>query len=153
MFGFGLTSISLLTSSICGSGAINDLAPATVLAVAQHSDPTFSFDFMMAANNIGMRNIKLLFETTDISATASSCFIADPLSVFSMSACSCPEGQYDNSGTCTPCDDACENCFGGDANSCYSISDGYYFDGTTSQQCDSSCETCSGAGASACLIP
>ena len=150
VYPFSLVSIlTTLPNDFCGSGAIKDAGPITVLQVVPHSDSILYFNWAMNIANLGIRNIKIEIVVADLSSVV-SCSIMDPSSLLSFGGCPCPQGQYMNT-VCTNCDDACGDCYGGDASSCFSTNDGYYFDGTTSYQCDSSCGTCSGPGSNECI--
>ena len=146
---FELAAALSLTNNLCGTAA-NDLVAATIYVVAQHTEPTLTFNFPVSGDNTGIRNIKILLGVNPIS-TPSSCALTDSPSVFQSGGCSCFLGQYSASGTCTPCDSACKGCYAGGASGCYSCQNDYSFDGTTCYKCDESCETCSGPGSSACL--
>jgi len=142
---------SVLTTSICGSGGVNDLGPVTALQFQTHTDSTLIFTLEVTSNNVGIRNLRILIQPTDVSTDPmiSFCSMADPTAAIASYLCDCPLGEY-LSGSCTACDGSCSNCFDAGDTNCFACADLYYFDGTSCLPCDSTCTTCYGAASNTC---
>jgi hypothetical protein len=61
------------------------------------------------------------------------------------SAIDCPEGQYDNAGTCTNCMSDCQVCTNGTA--CVTCKNTFFYNTTSTacEDCEINCKTCTNA--------
>jgi len=148
---------SYVTSDICG-GSDPDTTQFTIAGSMPHTAKTLAFQLTAkvstgaGSGTLGIRDIQLTFVNDSSVTAATSCFRVFDSQLLGLSGeCSCVKGSYLNSGTCTPCDSACQNCFGGSASECYACASGYSFIESQCVQCDSSCLTCTDPGSLQCV--
>ncbi len=137
------------STSYCGEPE-GDLLNVQVFGAVSHSDTSFVLKVLShmsgqtSLESYGIRDIRLTFAENPTTISPSLCAIA-PVTIYDVSACSCPKGKYSTGPSgCTDCDLSCDSCFGAGPTQCFSCKEGYYFDGTQCSSCDSSCSRCSG---------
>ena len=148
---------SYVTSDICG-GSDPDTTQFTIAGSMPHTAKTLAFQLTAkvstgaGSGTLGIRDIQLTFVNDSSVTAATSCFRVFDSQLLGLSGeCSCVKDSYLNSGTCTPCDSACQNCFGSSASQCYACASGYSFIESQCVQCDSSCLTCTGPDSLQCV--
>lgn len=119
----------LATENNCG-GANNDLGLIKVQAKVDHSGNslTLRLNSLMDSDSNneswGVRDLKLNF-VNDGSSPESVCgTVVYGSFTMNENECPCPLSSYDNSG-CKPCGPACDSCFGGPSDKCYTCAEGY----------------------------
>ena len=117
-------------ANICGDAGKNDLGAVTLRAKIFHSASTLTLKFYGGFSidsdneSFGMRDLKITFAYKAPAETEGFCGYSTGGTPLNMGNCDCPDGQYDNGG-CTACDAACETCFGGTSEDCYTCASGY----------------------------
>ena len=142
------------STNLCGN-TWADMANYRWFGIVLHSTATFAFKLMSLCDELsdnesfGIRNVNFLFDNNDNLVTANSFCTIAPVSAYTT--CSCVEGQYSNSGTCTACDPSCSSCFTATSKGCYQCAATYFWSGSACVKCFGGCAVCFGILSTQCL--
>ena len=143
--------------SICGLDDRPEAKDLLIFGFVPHSGDSLSLKIISKMNantwdeSFGIREIKLLFSTSSISAPL--CAIV-PVQSYGFPNCTCSKGFYAfgfPSTICKECHPNCDSCCGPSKADCYECKEGNYFDGIGCTNCHSLCSRCFGPNFYQCL--
>ena len=136
-------------------GFTKDLKFFSIMGSLTHTDPTLEFTVTSQisqplSSSFGVKDISFMFAHTTTPLPNGCWRYGNAMGMY-VNSCTCSEGSYFDGVSCSPCDQSCNECFGGSPSECFICAPGHSFTGTSCVECDSSCDTCSGPDSNQCV--